>query len=43
MTKLELFTVLYSLDSLHKNDKPDVAHKVIKRIIVEAENGKAIA
>ena len=37
MTKLELLTVLYSLDShLDKRDI-DSASKVIKRIIAEAE------
>jgi len=40
MTKLELLTVLYSLDSLHEEGKPDAAHKVIKRIIKEAETEK---
>jgi len=40
VTKLELLTVLYSLDSLHEEGKPDTAHKVIKRIIAEAETGK---
>jgi len=40
MTKLELLTVLYSLDSLHEEGKPEAAHKVIKRIIAEAETGK---
>ena len=40
MTKLEILTVLYSLDSLHEDGKPDAAHKVIKRIIKEAETGK---
>jgi hypothetical protein len=37
MTKLELLTVLYSLDTLHEAGKPDLAHKTIKRIIAEAE------
>jgi hypothetical protein len=38
MTKLELLTVLYSLDALHKAGKPDMAHDTILRIISEAEN-----
>ena len=41
MTKLELLTVLYSLDELHEEGKPESAHKVIKRIIREAEQSKA--
>ncbi|MCL1885010.1 MAG: hypothetical protein FWF81_14790 [Defluviitaleaceae bacterium] len=40
MTKLELLAVLYSLDTLHEEGKPDAAHKVIKRIIAEAESSK---
>ena len=38
MTKLELLTVLYSLDSLHEEGKPEAAHNIIKRIIKEAES-----
>jgi len=37
MTKLELLTVLYSLDTLHKAGKPELAHQTIQRIIAEAE------
>ena len=40
MTKLELLTVLYSLDELHKKGLHDSAHAVIKRIIEEAEGKK---
>jgi len=40
MTKLELLTVLYSLEELHENGQPDAALKVIKKIIREAESGK---
>ena len=40
MTKLELLTVLYSLDELHELGQPEAAHKVIKRIINEAEAKK---
>jgi len=36
MAKLELLAVLYSLDTLHDEGKPEAAHKVIKRIIAEA-------
>ena len=37
MTKLELLAVLYSLDALHDGGQPEAAHKVIKRLIAEAE------
>ena len=37
MTKLELLTVLYSLDTLHRAGKPELAHETIQRIIAEAE------
>ena len=38
MAKLELLTVLYSLDKLHEIAKPEEAHAVIKRLIEEAES-----
>jgi len=41
MTKLELLTVLYSLDMLHKAGKPELAHETIQRIIAEAEKETA--
>jgi len=37
MTKLELLTVLYSLDTLMAKDDLPAAHSVVKRIIAEAE------
>ena len=37
MTKLELLTVLYSLDTLMDKKDLDAAHGVVKRIIAEAE------
>ena len=37
MTKLELMTVLYSLEALHEEGQPEVALAVIKKIIAEAE------
>ena len=37
MTKLELLTVLYSLDTLMEKKDLDAAHSVVKRIIAEAE------
>jgi hypothetical protein len=37
MTKLELMTVLYSLEKLHEIGQPDAALEVIKKIIKEAE------
>ena len=37
MTKLELMTVLYSLEKLHEMGHPEEALAVIKRIIAEAE------
>ena len=37
MTKLELLTVLYSLDALLDNNESDKAKSVVKRIIAEAE------
>ena len=37
MTKLELMTVMYSLDTLMEKKDLDAAHSVIKRIIAEAE------
>jgi len=40
MTKLELLAVLYSLEALHEENKPEAAHKVIKRLIKEAESEK---
>lgn len=40
MAKLELLAVLYSLESLHDNGKPEEAKKVIKRLIAEAESDK---
>ena len=36
MTKLELMTVLYSLEKLHEVGKPDEALAVIRKIIAEA-------
>ena len=38
MTKLELLTVLYSLDALLEVGKPELASETIKRIIAIAEN-----
>jgi len=40
MTKLELMTVLYSLEKLHEIGQPDAALSVIKKIIAEAETEK---
>ena len=40
MTKLELLTVLYSLEVLHEQGNHEDALKVIKRIIAEAESDK---
>ena len=37
MTKLELLTVLYSLDTLMEKKDLEAAHSVVKRIIAEAE------
>ena len=37
MTKLELMTVMYSLDALMEKKDLETAHGVIKRIIAEAE------
>ncbi|MCL2187851.1 MAG: hypothetical protein FWC16_02335 [Defluviitaleaceae bacterium] len=37
MTKLELMTVMYSLETLIESEKPEKALGVIKRIIAEAE------
>ena len=37
MTKLELLTVLYSLDTLMEKKDLDSAHGVVKRIIEQAE------
>ena len=37
MTKLELMTVLYSLEKLHEIGQPNEALSVIKKIIAEAE------
>jgi len=37
MTKLELMTVMYSLETLLESEKPENALSVIKRIISEAE------
>lgn len=38
MTKLELMTVLMSLDKLHEAGKPELAHEVIKGILEEARS-----
>ena len=38
MTKLELMTVMYSLEELHEQGHHDSALKVIKKIIAEAES-----
>lgn len=40
MTKLELMTVMYSLEKLHEVGQPDAALAVIKKIIKEAETEK---
>jgi hypothetical protein len=40
VSKLELLTVLYTLDELLELDNMAAAKKVIKKIIAEAENGK---
>jgi len=37
MTKLELMTVMYSLDALMEEKDLDTAHRVIKQIMAEAE------
>jgi hypothetical protein len=36
MSKLELMTVLHSLDELHEMNQPEAAHRVIKKVIAEA-------
>jgi len=40
MTKLELMTVMYSLEKLHEVGQPEAALAVIKKIISEAEADK---
>jgi hypothetical protein len=37
MTRLELLTLLYSLEALIESDNKDKALEIIKKIIVEAE------
>ena len=40
MTRLELLTVLYSLQALLENGSVDKAKEVIEKIIAEAERAK---
>jgi hypothetical protein len=37
MTRLELLTMLYSLDALLDELKPEKAQEIIKKVIAEAE------
>ena len=37
MTRLELLTMLYSLEALLEEDKTEKAKEVIKKVIAEAE------
>lgn len=38
MTKLELLTVMHSLNELHELKQHEAAHRVIKKIIAEAKS-----
>ena len=40
MARLELLTMLYSLDVLLEEAKPETAREVIKKLIIEAESEK---
>jgi hypothetical protein len=38
MTRLEILTLLYSLEALLDEEKPEKAKEIIKKLIKEAEN-----
>lgn len=41
MTRLEMLTMLYSIEALLETGNPEKALEVIKKVIQEAENKKA--